>query len=127
MKLAVPCEIAEDAKVLNRNWKTAQMLANHFWTRWLREYLSTITRRTKWFTNVKPIEDGDVVYVVDEKLKRNSWPKGRVTQVFPGNNNIIRYLILHQSFKLQTTLFRTARGKEETNQTSSNFIINCFA
>lgn len=89
-RLAVPCEIAENEKFLTRNWKTGQMLINQFWVRWIQEYLPTITRRTKWFTDTKPIEVGDVVYIVDEKLKRNSWPKGLVTKVFPGSNNVVR-------------------------------------
>lgn len=42
-----PCEIDPNEKVLRRQCKTAQQLANHFWNRWLQEYLPTITRRTK--------------------------------------------------------------------------------
>ncbi|KAJ6644656.1 hypothetical protein Bhyg_09625 [Pseudolycoriella hygida] len=89
-RLPIPCEISENEKFLSNNWKTGQQLINHFWTRWVREYLPTITRRTKWFTDVKPIEVGDIVYIVDETLKRNMWPKGRVMSVFPGKNNVIR-------------------------------------
>uniref|UniRef100_A0A182KBM2 DUF5641 domain-containing protein n=1 Tax=Anopheles christyi TaxID=43041 RepID=A0A182KBM2_9DIPT len=48
---------------------------------WVAEYLPTLTRRTKWFQPVRPIQEGDIVIVVDNTLPRNSWPKGRVTSV----------------------------------------------
>ncbi|XP_062701549.1 uncharacterized protein LOC134285208 [Aedes albopictus] len=69
----------DDSPVTLRNCYTqSQAMANVFWKRWLRDYLPTITRRTKWFTPVKPITVGDIVIIVDPKLPRNCWPKGRV-------------------------------------------------
>lgn len=53
-------------------------MADVFWKRWVRDYLPTITRRSKWFTPAKPIAVGDIVMIVDPKLSRNCWPKGRV-------------------------------------------------
>lgn len=66
---------------LTNTWKTSQIYANHFWKRWLREYLPSICRRTKWHYPVKPIQIDDVVIIVDPDLPRNSWPKGRVVDV----------------------------------------------
>ncbi|XP_065094025.1 uncharacterized protein LOC135714567 [Ochlerotatus camptorhynchus] len=42
------------------------------------DYLPCLTRRTKWFTPATPITVGDTVVIVDAKLSRNCWPKGRV-------------------------------------------------
>lgn len=70
----------DDSRVLKQNWLTSQQYAERFWKRWVREYLPTITRRTKWFAPVKPIEVGDIVLIVDPNSPRNSWPKGRVVQ-----------------------------------------------
>ncbi|XP_062713237.1 uncharacterized protein LOC134290188 [Aedes albopictus] len=63
---------------LVNNWRTSQIYANIFWRRWLREYLPSISRRTKWHYPTKPIEVGDVVVITDPDLPRNLWPKGRV-------------------------------------------------
>ncbi|XP_062557050.1 uncharacterized protein LOC134221901 [Armigeres subalbatus] len=63
---------------LRQNMCTSQILANCYWKRWLTDYLPEITRRSKWFQSVKPIETGDIVVIVDPKLPRNCWPKGRV-------------------------------------------------
>ncbi|KXJ79503.1 hypothetical protein RP20_CCG000608 [Aedes albopictus] len=73
---------------LVNSWKTSQIFANMFWRRWLREYLPSITRRSKWHYPVKPIQIGDVVIVVDPDLPRNSWPKGRVVNVRQKNGQV---------------------------------------
>ncbi|XP_055543105.1 uncharacterized protein LOC129728679 [Wyeomyia smithii] len=75
---------------LYNNYKTSQVLANMFWKQWLRDYLPTITRRTKWFAAVEPIKVNDLVVVVDPKLPRNCWPKGRVIAAQTGLDGQVR-------------------------------------
>lgn len=77
-----PLSLFDDsAAVLRRSCCMSQIEANIFWKRWLRDYLPEITRRTKWFSKVKPIEVDNIVIVVDPELPRNCWPKGRVISV----------------------------------------------
>lgn len=59
------------------------------WRRWVTEYLPTITRRTKWFRGVRPINVGELVVIADEKV-RNKWLRGRVVRVYPGKDGTIR-------------------------------------
>ncbi|XP_058828346.1 uncharacterized protein LOC131688193 [Topomyia yanbarensis] len=89
-------QLVYDGSALRDSWKLAQHLANEFWKRWVREYLPTLTRRTKWFEHVKPIEAGDVVIVVDEN-KRNGWLRGRVVEIVRGRDGQVR------SAKVRTT------------------------
>ncbi|XP_062701742.1 uncharacterized protein LOC134285262 [Aedes albopictus] len=70
--------LENDSIALRRGWHQSQVLANHFWERWLREYLPEITRRSKWHKKATPIEEGDIVLIVDPELPRSCWPKGRV-------------------------------------------------
>ena len=35
-------------------------------------------------------EVGDIVLLTDPDVKRNQWPKGRVTEVFPGKDGLVR-------------------------------------
>lgn len=63
---------------LKENWRQSQAMANQFWKQWVHDYLPSLTRRAKWFTEVKPIKINDIVVIVDERLPRNCWPKGRV-------------------------------------------------
>ncbi|KAH8279982.1 hypothetical protein KR054_012134, partial [Drosophila jambulina] len=61
----------------------------------IREYLPTLTKRTKWFQpNPKPIAVGDVVIVVEETSKRNSWPKGVVVDVHCGKDGQVRSAVV---------------------------------
>ncbi|XP_049302713.1 uncharacterized protein LOC125775825 [Bactrocera dorsalis] len=76
--------------LLRRNWQTSQQLASAFWRRWIVEYLPTITKRSKWFTDVKPIEVGDIAYIVDPSNPRNCWPKGKVIQVRKSEDGKVR-------------------------------------
>ncbi|KXJ62536.1 hypothetical protein RP20_CCG004801 [Aedes albopictus] len=59
------------------------------WKRWIREYLPTISRRTKWFKESKPLQTGDLVIIVDEGV-RNSWVRGKVLRTYPGKDGRVR-------------------------------------
>lgn len=78
---------------LRDSWRLAQSLVDHFWTRWVREYLPTITRRTKWFEPTKPLEPGDLVLVV-EPGTRNGWLRGRIINVTKGADGQVRRAVV---------------------------------
>ncbi|XP_055629180.1 uncharacterized protein LOC129770390 [Toxorhynchites rutilus septentrionalis] len=65
--------------ILN-SWNQIRHQLDLFWHRWLKEYLPTISRRTKWFTDTRPVEIGQLVLIADEG-KRNSWLRGRVIEI----------------------------------------------
>ncbi|XP_058817813.1 uncharacterized protein LOC131681120 [Topomyia yanbarensis] len=88
-----PKEQAEPKMVCRGDWKLCQAMLNQFWRRWVREYLPTIARRTKWFEETKPIEVGDLVVIVEEKI-RNGWVLGRVVQVMKGSDGRIRDAVI---------------------------------
>ncbi|XP_038104493.1 uncharacterized protein LOC119765189 [Culex quinquefasciatus] len=71
------------------DWQLCQTMLDRFWQRWIREYLPTIARRTKWLEETKPIEVGDLVIVVEEKV-RNGWIRGRVVEVYTGRDDRVR-------------------------------------
>ncbi|XP_062704081.1 uncharacterized protein LOC134286482 [Aedes albopictus] len=80
------CTADDSGENLRQCWRLSQIQANRFWKRWINDYLPEITRRTKWFTDTKPVEDNDVVVIVDPKLPRNCWPKGRIICTHPGRD-----------------------------------------
>ncbi|XP_062557065.1 uncharacterized protein LOC134221917 [Armigeres subalbatus] len=80
----------DSSKALKYGWELSQTLTNQFWKQWLRDYLPTITRRTKWFAETKPICVNDIVIIVDPKLPRNTWPKGRVISIKKGSDGKVR-------------------------------------
>ncbi|XP_062704860.1 uncharacterized protein LOC109397242 [Aedes albopictus] len=74
---------------LRTNWGVMVQLLNQFWKAWIKSYLPTIARRTKWFVDVRPLQEGDLVIVVDDTV-RNGWLRGRVTKTYPGIDGQVR-------------------------------------
>jgi hypothetical protein len=81
----------DDTTLVGRaTWRTSQRLAEHFWARWLREYLPSLQYRREPYGRGRPINVGDIVLVVDGNLPRNTWPRGRVTAIYPGPDGVTR-------------------------------------
>lgn len=79
----------EFAEALRNVYKRSQYLADKMWERWYKEYLPTINQRTKWFDDTKPLQVGDLVFVVEGKNRKN-WTRGVVEEVFAGKDGRIR-------------------------------------
>ena len=75
---------------LRKRWHYAQRLADHFWQRWVREYLPTLAQRTKWHNPSRNAQIGDVVIIADNQHPRGLWPKGVIEQVYRGADDIVR-------------------------------------
>ncbi|XP_053691744.1 uncharacterized protein LOC128740235 [Sabethes cyaneus] len=88
-----PQEPTKALQCLRSNWNLAKYILDGFWQRWIREYLPTIARRTKWFLGGKPLKVGDLVFIVDEG-KRNSWVRGQVVELLLGKDGTARQALV---------------------------------
>lgn len=61
-----------------------------FWSRWVKEYLPSLVVRKCWSQDVRPLSKGDVVLIVDPNLPRNTWPKGVISETYPGKDGRVR-------------------------------------
>ena len=75
---------------LRKRWRHAQVLANHFWSRWLKEYLPSLALRGKWNRHTPDVIVGELVFLADLNQQRNRWTKGVVEAVFPGKDGHVR-------------------------------------
>ncbi|XP_038053740.1 uncharacterized protein LOC119726178 [Patiria miniata] len=73
-----------------RRWKHSQVLADHFWSGFVKSYLPTLQERQKWRTDRPNLTTNDVVMIVDPALSRAQWPIGRVAETFPGSDGRVR-------------------------------------
>ena len=73
-----------------RRWRHVQYLADVFWNRWRREYLSGLQIRQKWNTQKSNLKIDDVVIVVDEASPRCHWSLGRVVKVNTDTDGLVR-------------------------------------
>lgn len=78
------------AELYGKQWKHVQCLANTFWKRWRRDYLSTLQSRRKWTTERPSVKVGDIVLLKDSQAHRNEWPVGVIVNTLPSGDNRIR-------------------------------------
>ncbi|XP_049881167.1 uncharacterized protein LOC126377477 [Pectinophora gossypiella] len=97
-----PCDEAD-----RRAWRASQALADHFWQRWLKEYLPTLVPRGEPTNNDAGLKEGDIVVVVDPTLPRNVWPMGEVIRTFIGPDGGIRVA----DVRTRTGIFRRPTRK----------------
>lgn len=65
-------------------------MADQFWTRWRREYLQNLQRRTKWEVPKPNLEVDDLVIIKDTAAHRNHWPLGRVVKAIESADGKVR-------------------------------------
>ena len=62
--------------------------SRHFWKRWYMEYVTQLCRFTKWHRRSRIFEIGDMVILQEDGPGK--WPLGRIKQVHPGKDGIVR-------------------------------------
>ena len=78
--------IAHDPK---KRWRQVQELIRHFWHRWLKEWIPSLSPQQKWMKIKKNINPGDVVLVVSPNTPRGQWPLGRILEMYPGRDGYV--------------------------------------
>ncbi|XP_062712313.1 uncharacterized protein LOC134289800 [Aedes albopictus] len=89
MGTKVPSVEIPTALQVRGSYDMIQRQLNHFWVRWVKEYLPVIRRQPKWFLETKPVRKGDLVLIADEG-SRNGWIRGMVQEVTEGIDGRIR-------------------------------------
>ncbi|XP_058985262.1 uncharacterized protein LOC131805726 [Musca domestica] len=88
-------------------WKQVQKMKNCFWKQWKSNYLETLQQRYKWKTEKKNIQRGQVVIVKNEETHPGRWPLGKVEDVHPGPDGLVRVATL----KTQAGLIKRSVNK----------------
>ncbi|XP_070206095.1 uncharacterized protein [Littorina saxatilis] len=92
-----PGHFVKEDLYLNKRWKRVQFLADRFWTRWKKEYLQSLQRRSKWQQRQPNIVVNGIVLLQDEGDCRTDWKIARVVETFPGKDGLIRTVTLLMS------------------------------
>jgi len=75
-------------------WEMVQKMTQHFWRRWSGEYISRMQQRPKWQQKSNNIAIDALVLVKDERLPPFRWKLGRVTNIHPGPDGLVRVVTL---------------------------------
>lgn len=73
-----------------RRWRQVQYISNLFWKCWIREYLPQLQEWQRWQRTSRNFTPGDVVLLVDDFARRNSWVMGRVIESIPDKKGLVR-------------------------------------
>ena len=93
-----PGNFTKHDNYFNRRWRQVQYLADLFWKRWVREYLPSLQQRQKWHKQQRNFAVDDVVLVLDDNKPRNSWPLGRIQEVYTNRRDgLVRSVKLKNS------------------------------
>ncbi|XP_070410955.1 uncharacterized protein [Nothobranchius furzeri] len=88
---SLPQAIYASSELLGRRrWRHSQVLADHFWSNFIRYHLPNLQKRHKWHKNTENLAAGQVVMVVDSQLPRAQWPIGRIVKTCPGSDGRVR-------------------------------------
>ena len=79
---------------VRKRWRRIQYVANEFWNRWRKEYLSNLQSRSKWVTSSRNMKVGDIVLIKDDNSSRNQWKLGLVTVAEPDDDGLVRKVSL---------------------------------
>ncbi|XP_013410717.1 uncharacterized protein LOC106173924 [Lingula anatina] len=90
----LPADNFTERDQYNEQWKHAQLIADQFWQRWIKEYLPVLQERQKWLRPAKNFEKGDFVLLIDENAFRGQWPKGLIEETFPDKYGHVRQVIV---------------------------------
>ncbi|XP_055543329.1 uncharacterized protein LOC129728883 [Wyeomyia smithii] len=81
----------EDIKVTRLDrWQHLQLMREHFWRSWSRDYLSTLQPRKKNHRTMPNLRPGMIVLMQEKNLPPLCWKLGRITAVFPGEDGLVR-------------------------------------
>ena len=80
------------------------------WSRWTRDYLPQWNERSKWNKEeVRQLEVTDLVWIVDENVKRAHYKMGRVLEVYHGSDGRVRSaLVKTENGKLKRPVVKLA-------------------
>ena len=68
-----------------------QQIVDSFWKCWIRDVFPALVPLKKWRTEKRNVRVDDIVVLLtDSSAIRGSWKIGRVTEVFPGKDGLVR-------------------------------------
>ena len=68
---------------LLKRWHLCQSLVRHLWQRWVKEYLTSLQRISKWHSSSASLAVGDVVILHEDTITPTQWPH-------PGKDGVVR-------------------------------------
>nr|XP_017209156.1 uncharacterized protein LOC101887079 [Danio rerio] len=88
--LPPPGKFVREDVYARKRWRHVQYLAEQFWGRWHKEYVSNITTRQCWHTPRRNMQVGDIVLEKAVDLPRNEWRLARIIEAVTDKDGLVR-------------------------------------
>lgn len=92
--ISVPAQTNNSLKRIRDEQEKA---LNCFWQHWRNEYLQSLTQRKKWRQKNEHIKIGQLVLINDENLAPARWLMGRIVELIPSKDGLIRSVTIQTS------------------------------
>ena len=121
---SLPSIIGVDEFDHRKRYARAQSYANAFWSRWIKEYVPALNRRSRWQTPAEHnLKTDDLVWVVEETHPRGYYPTAQIAELRYGSDSVARSDVLRTSsgslvrplVKLVPTLLASSSGPEDVS------------
>ncbi|XP_049868077.1 uncharacterized protein LOC126378158 isoform X1 [Pectinophora gossypiella] len=73
-------------------WRQCTQMQQTFWRQWHKQYLVMLQSRPKWQNQQPNLQKGTMVLLRSDSISPLSWPVGRIVNVIPGRDNLVRAL-----------------------------------
>ncbi|XP_066596496.1 uncharacterized protein [Prorops nasuta] len=83
------------------SWRIIQKIRLDFWRRCQLEYLSELQKRSKWFYPGRDVTIGSVVLLIERNQPCMHWSMGRILEVHPGDDGVVRVVTLRTAKAMQ--------------------------
>ncbi|XP_055604085.1 uncharacterized protein LOC129752324 [Uranotaenia lowii] len=101
---AVACKPLTDVPDnLLSHWDLTQKRFQRIWSRWQREYLQQLQARAVKPKQKVEIQPGRLVIVKEDQLPPIQWPLGRITEVVPGSDGVVRVVKIRMAKNAEIT------------------------
>ncbi|GFS70267.1 integrase catalytic domain-containing protein [Nephila pilipes] len=88
--LGIPDNDSVDSKLLSRRAKYSQRIRDNLRNRFWSEYLGQLRLHALKRDVLQKLCVGDVVLVEDINKRSIHWPLAKITEIFPGRDNVVR-------------------------------------
>ena len=75
-------------------FRSCQAYANMIWKRWVREYLPQNNVRSHCRKSETINEVGDLVWLIEDNVKRSQYRMARIVEIYPGKDGIVRSALI---------------------------------
>lgn len=87
---SIPESVLTGKLSLLKRWELLQQMKQSFWKRFYKEYLNSLQQRNKWKNHQPNLSVNDIVILREENMPPGLWPLGRITEVHPGTDGLVR-------------------------------------